>query len=192
MQSLATIFTVIMSTLQALISQQTWQNHARGELLGRVWSRAAEAATRFETLYARWQAGTLRPPRIRAPRPTPPGAETPPPAPTRIRLRLPTRRGWLAATHHNLRNVAGQLTHLLERPDAAEFLHAAPQLGRTLRPICHMLGIAPPPALRLPSRPPRPARPKPPRPAHTAPEPLLRPLQDYVLAAARAWNRKPA
>ena len=190
MKFLITLFATIMATLQARIDVPAGHDRVRGALLRHVWSRAAAAVARFETLYARWQAGTLRPLRIRAPRPAP--ADSQGPSPARPRLRLPRRRGWLAATDHNLRNVAGQLAALLDRPDAAEFLHAAPQLGRVLRPICHMLGIDPPPALRLPPRPPSPPRPARPKPPRAVPEPFLRPLQDYVLAAARAWNRKSA
>jgi len=196
MRSLANIFTVIMSTLQALIDVPAGHDRVRGPLFRHVWSRAAAAVIRFETLYAAWQAGTLRPPRIRAPRPTqatPPDAEAP--APARLRHRLPRRRGWLAATHFNMRNVASQLAHMLDRPDLADFIQAAPQLRRVLRPICHMLGIDPPSPWRLPPRPPRPPSPPSPpraRPARPTLAPLLRPLPAYVRAAVRAWKEKPA
>ncbi len=56
-----------------------------------------------------------------------------------------------------------------------EFLAAAPQAGRILRPLCHMLGIALPAILQLPAPPPRRKPVKPPRPK-PAPLPPLLPL----------------
>ncbi len=144
--------------------------------------RLDRAAERLQALYDRWRAGTLPKPRIR-PRRTASPAETPRPA-----LRLPRARLWLTARiGYRAAGHASQLTHLFAEPDFAAFLAAAPQAGRILRPICHMLGITPPPGARLLPRPPRP-RPTPPIPplASTAD----RPLQAYVRAAVRAWKRK--
>ena len=70
-----------------------------------------------------------------------------------------------------------ELKELLEDPAAATLVADAPQLGRTLRPLCVMLNVKPPPWLRLPRRP-RPRRPKfPPAPDWLVNEPgaMLRP-----------------
>ena len=63
---------------------------------------------------------------------------------------------------------ASQLNHLIESPDFKDFLAAAPQAARLLRPLCHILGIAP--HLALPIRP-RPPRIRPPHPAPQPPAP---------------------
>jgi hypothetical protein len=45
-----------------------------------------------------------------------------------------------------------QLEYLLADPEMTALLAEVPQAGRILRPLCHMLGIAPGPALRLARR----------------------------------------
>jgi hypothetical protein len=45
------------------------------------------------------------------------------------------------------------LRHLLVLPEMAEFVAAAPEAGRIVRPLCRMLGQRPPEWLRLPRRP---------------------------------------
>ena len=109
---------------------------ARTALLVLVWGRIGRMANRFETLFARWRAGTLP-----KPRPSRAGAPTTP----RETARYPAGRAWLVhVVGYEAAGPASQLQHLLAHPDMAEFLHAAPQAGRILRPLCHMLGIDPP------------------------------------------------
>ena len=68
---------------------------------------------------------------------------------------LPRRFGWLAASspedwHINAwRSV---LEEMLAEPEMAAVIAGAPEIGRRLRPICHMLAIKPPPGLALPKR----------------------------------------
>jgi hypothetical protein len=59
-----------------------------------------------------------------------------------------------------------QLSHLLALPQCIDQIETNPALGRILRPLCHMLGIHPPPCLQrsrreAPKKPARTARAKP-------------------------------
>ncbi|OYV50611.1 MAG: hypothetical protein B7Z78_10710, partial [Rhodospirillales bacterium 20-60-12] len=59
-----------------------------------------------------------------------------------------------------------QLSHLLAQPQVTDQIETNPALGRILRPLCHMLGIHPPPCLQrsrreAPKKPARTPRPKP-------------------------------
>ncbi|MCC6719972.1 MAG: hypothetical protein IT555_19010 [Acetobacteraceae bacterium] len=181
----------ILADLRAAVAPHVDRDRARTPVLLLAWTRIGRAASRLAALYARWQAGTL--PRPRAPRPGRPRATA-----ARPRPYFPAGRGWLASTtDYQVRNHASQLQHLLARPDLAAFVAAAPQAGRILRPLCHMLAIAPlPPALDLPARPATDGKPRAPKPS-AAPDrpfdrPPPRPLPRYVLAAVRAWRKKPA
>jgi hypothetical protein len=132
-------------------------------------ARLRGLGVRLAALLVRYRAGTLRPPR---PRRRPAGPAKPPPAlpPTVLPpdaaaavapvLRLPRGFGWFnrlvpASSGYAL------LQSQLSDPEVAALMAAAPQVGRLLRPLCHMLGLAVPELLRLPPRPRR--RPPPPR-----------------------------
>jgi len=68
---------------------------------------------------------------------------------------------------HEAAGGASQLRHLLNEPEMAALIAASPrQTGRLLRPLCRMLGIAPPPAIAKP----------PPRATAPAPRPATVPL----------------
>jgi hypothetical protein len=43
---------------------------------------------------------------------------------------------------------AGLLSYLLRDPETVALLEKAPQAGRMLRPLCHLLGVQPPEFLR--------------------------------------------
>ena len=146
MPTIATLFSAILAGLRAAVANSSALRslnpahaervRARTALLVLVWGRIGRMANRFENLFARWRAGTLPKPRpSRAGQPTSP----------RETARIPTGRAWLVhVVGFEAAGRASQLQHLLARPDMAEFLHAAPQAGRILRPLCHMLGITPP------------------------------------------------
>jgi len=162
MQPLAALFSTILAALRAAIAPVAARDRTRTALLVHVWSRLSRMATRFERLFARWQAGTLpkpRPSRAGQPRSR---ANTP---------RLPSGRAWLVVTVRETASIALQINLVLSHPDLPAFLHAAPQAGRILRPLCHMLGLPPPTQNPQHPRPPRhphpPAAPPPPLPAHT-------------------------
>jgi hypothetical protein len=143
MPTLATCFSLILAGLRAAIAPVAARDRARTTLLVLLWGRLARMATRFERLFARWRAGTL--PR---PRPARAGQRTR----RQPHPHLPANPAWLVAMVRETAPMASQLQHLLAHPDIADFLAAAPQAGRILRPLCHMLGLPRPPALPPPPR----------------------------------------
>ena len=105
------------------------------------------------------------------------------------------RFAWvIARIGYQAAGFASQLNHLLQQPGIAEIIAASPGAARSMRPLCRILGIELPTALRRPDPPPRPK----PAPLQKAPPqktpppaPFLRPLPAYVRAAMRAWKRGP-
>ena len=133
-----------------------------------LWGRLKRAIGRINRLIARLAAGRLRPSRSDS-RPRPPALPRPPTLPRppdlpRTRIWLVRELGYMAAGY------GSQLEALLNDPETAALLAAAPSAGRTLRPLCRMLGVALPAFLQLPPRPPRPRPVRPVRPA-TPPTP---------------------
>ena len=165
---------------------RTLRTHPRraalaGVLLMLVWNRIGHLGRRFARLAARLRAGNLPKPRSRPASPQPPAERPKPPAPAQ---RLPSRRGWLSRllpnipTHCGAGASAGQLQSLLADPQMRALIAQAPEaMSRILRPLCHMLGVKPDPALLPPrqrtkrAKPPKPPRPEPP----PEPEPKPRP-----------------
>ena len=191
MNIIGTFLNAIMTGLRAAITAHALRPYAEAGLVPRpttpdlrparpqppaalfavVSSYVGRTAARLDRLITRWQAGTLPTPRATRPRISRPAPQPPKP-------RLPRGRAWLAAVAgYQVRGHASQLNHLLARPDFAEFVAAAPQAARILRPLCHMLGIAP--QFALPSRPCtpqiRPPRPTP-SPIPTPPRNTTRPF----------------
>ena len=164
-----------------------------------LWLRLHRLNNRLARLYEHWQQGTLPTPRKptqrpkTTPRPTPPQIpELPAPgmplvdAPTR----LPQGRGWISRRIPEAGPSAGHLHDLLQQPQTQEFVQAAPQAARLLRPLCHALGIDQPAWLKLPPRPraprkPRPAQPR--RPSLNDPDLRFRP---WERPAIRAFHKK--
>ena len=117
-----------------------------------VWARLRRLGSRIARLAARLEAGAKpAPPRPAAARPKPP----------RPRKRLPEGRAWLVRLVPEAASGASQLQHLLAEPEMAALIAASPQMGRLLRPLCLMLGVAPSPELVKPppATPAAPARP---------------------------------
>ena len=157
--------------------------------------RLARLTRRLSTLFAQYQNGTL--PAVPPPRARTQHESAPYP-------RLPAARGWINARIPDSAPCAGTLELNLQTNEMRDFVTAAPQAGRLLRPLCRMLAIAIPEYLRLPSRP-KPApgisplargrgepeggpvrRAKPPRDTLNTPE--LR-IPANIRAAARAWRK---
>jgi hypothetical protein len=182
-------------------------------LLMWVTRRLNHTAQRVQILAAKLAAGTLRsrtgPPRERprrapVPRPAADGAAAPkPPRPA-----LPQGFAWLLRQVQGMepvrelvrRQLTGrqcQLQHLLAQPDMLDLLRAAPAIGRELRPLCRMLGVAvapgtfPPPRRRrpkpAPATPARPQPPKPPKPDRLRDQP--RTLSHYGPPSRPGWER---
>ncbi len=137
-----------------------------GPLIVLIWGRARGIGAQIEALLARMQQGRLRRYPARRP-PRPAIAARRPPA----RSGLPRTSAWLVALIPETAGSAAQLRVLLSGPEIPALLQAAPQLRRTLRPLCWMLGV------RLPLGVDRPAADKPP------------PLEGAGREADRGWGR---
>ncbi len=162
--------TAILMALRPLIAHH-FARHPRipGTVTVPLWNRIGRAARGLSRLIALFAFGRLPAPR----RPPAAAAHAGRPAAARPARKplapIPTRRGWmLAALGWHVAGYRAQLETLLDRPEMADLLAAAPAAGRLLRPICHMLGITHP-SLRRPPRP----RPQPPlrHPARPGAEP---------------------
>ena len=185
----------ILRNLIALMARLFLRDPRHVGLTLKLHRRLTRAIQALDGVMARLAAGTLRAARSRPGRPS---SGRPP-------LALPRGRGWLAqALGHDGRGMASQLHHLLARPEAAALLAATPQARRLLRPICHMLGIAPV-ALQLP-RPTSPppafagggrgegraaaqtrAAPRTPRTGPPEPEPPLLPVRELCPRLLTRW-----
>ena len=165
-QAFAGTLAAIVGDLRKLVAAGI---HILGPLTWHLSNRIGRAARRVERLMARLAAGSWRP---RKPRPTDAPTSKGGPA----AAYLPCTPGWLGQKlGYHARGYASQLDHLLNTPETQALLAAAPpealkSLGRTLRPLCRLLGITPPiplqstkPPLAPRPRKPRAARPKAPR-----------------------------
>ncbi len=123
---------------------QNWGNAA---LALSAWTRLRRLLARFTALVAAVEAGRLPVPRRAA-------ASSSRPRPAAGATRLPGRSGWLLTLAPALETRVGrsQVESLLADPALVTLLAQAPQAGRILRPLCHMLRIELPPALRLKPR----------------------------------------
>ena len=161
---------------------------ARFRILGPVtvplWNRVSRARQRLARLLANLAAGRLPLPRAasgtRASKATP---RTP-----RIPLGIPRGRAWLVnAIGWEAAGFREQLASVLRDPAVPATLAASPGAARTIRGLCHLLGVTLPEPLRpaparkaAPAPPTLPSMPAPPvqlrgRQQHTAPPPAIRP-----------------
>ncbi len=67
----------------------------------------------------------------------------------------PTNFGWLAFMFPgtDISAVRSHLCILLDEPETQSLITSHPMLARSIRPLCHMLGINPPACLKLPKKP---------------------------------------
>jgi hypothetical protein len=164
-----------------------------------LWLRLQRLNNRLTRLYERWQANTLPKPR---PTPTkrPTSVRTPPPqipelpAPgmplVEAPLRLPRGRGWIVRRIPESGPSAGALHDLLQQPHTQDFVQAAPQAARLLRPLCHALGVDQPAWLQRPPRQKPIRKPRAPRPRRPSlNDPDLR-FRDWERPAIRAFHKK--
>jgi hypothetical protein len=163
------------------------------KLIAQITDRLRRIKQRFATLAARIGDGRYTPrPRAGPPRRRP--GQAPPP-----RSKLPRNFGWLLKLVPDAIGYRSQLENLLRDPEMAALIAAAPgPMAKTLRPLCRMLGLPPPPILALPPRA-RPATPpQKPRPPPTPTKRSLRHLANpfrvrYVLGLREPWPAaKPA
>ena len=132
-------------------------------LIGLITDRLRIIKQRFDRLAARIEAGTYVPRRCGPRRKS---LHRRPRTPSK----LPTHRGWLVPLLPQAVEIRGHLDGLLQYPDMAALVAAAPpSMRRSLRSLCWMLRLAPPPILKPPSKP-RPPRKTPPAPKPPPPE----------------------
>ena len=137
-----------------------------------VWARISRARQRITRLLANFAAGRL--PRPHTPRPGRKGGPKP-------ALYIPQSHAWLVAQiGYRAAGYGAQIDYLLREPATQALLATAPpeilkSLGRSLRPLCRLLGVEiPKPLLPSPrsggagggcvSARPKPAKPKPQKP----------------------------
>ena len=67
----------------------------------------------------------------------------------------PSHFGWLSRLLHHTQAPAARswLSHLLDEPETQALITAHPTLARSIRPLCHMLGLKPPACLHHTPRP---------------------------------------
>jgi hypothetical protein len=122
-----------------------------------IHGRVQRLGERFARLRARLAAGTLRPPRVRREDPPPTLADAAEGRP-QVRVRrpplqfLPRTFGWFARMVPGAGRAREEFARLLADPEMPALLSVAPQAGRILRPLAHMLGVRRPVFLRLPRR----------------------------------------
>jgi len=157
-----------------------------------LWRRLRRLRCRFNSIVARFEAGTLPAAESAVRRVEPdPGAPDRPAAAPRA-LELPQRVGWVLQMISGALIPGYELEVMLESAGMAALVAEAPQLGGVLRPMCRMLAVKPPAWLRLPRR----ARPMvekfPPAPEWLVAEPgaMLRPDGTVWMrfGASRSWN----
>ena len=145
-----------------------------------TWNRLKRLVARFSALAAAVEAGRCAAaPCIRAPERKPRPFAQQSEAPAQVaKLPWPQAYGWLLALAPELNTRIGraQIETLIADPALRALLAQAPQAGRILRPLCHMLRIELPECLRLPPRQRRTPRPAaeaaPGKPARVARPPL--------------------
>ncbi len=157
----ASRFAAIIAALCDRVAAEGHRRGIAGPLVILIWTRLRRLAARLAAALD----GPQRPARARHP------ATARQPAPARPRP-LPRRLGWLGTLIPGAAATAGQLRDLLADPEILALAASIPAAGRALRPLCHALGLRPPPALRRPKIPDRAPDPA----ADTAPDPAaLRP-----------------
>src|SRR6516164_7335244 len=117
------------------------EGFARGpqELVRLTWYRIRRLERRFNALVAQWRAGAL-----------PGGGERKP----RAAWVFPRGRGWVVRLLAPVTgpHCVGTLCLAWEEAEMAALHAAAPQVGRILRPLAHMIGARVPEWLQLPKR----------------------------------------
>src|SRR5258708_40013920 len=129
-------FTSIIEELCRVLTIHGRTRFVATPMLLLIWNRIIRMSNRFRRIAERVHAGTLsdKPP------PRSPSASLPPARPARPRVpageALPDHFRWLVNMIPETERSAGDLCWLLQRPELAELMFHAPQIGKILRPLC--------------------------------------------------------
>ena len=171
--SLTDRFAAIIRGLRNDVCVRGFQTGLNQLLLALISTRLTRIVERFAAIVSRDRANPAQPAETPARKPRPAPKRKPAP------LRLPYHFAWLlrlvppTITQGNAA-VNGRIgiQSLLDDPELLALIARNRAAGRLLRPLCHMLGIQPPPLLRRPKRQ-RTPNPTPPDPNLTDPTPPL-------------------
>jgi hypothetical protein len=158
--TLADRFAWLIDGLCRVIGNDAYRRRVDAVLVLEIWNRIRRLSERFLTVVARVQSGRL--PRRRKekhPHPDRSALRSDPPrerergkravvAAEGSAVRLPRDFGWIRSLLPETAQYAGVLAYLLRDPEMAALLEKAPEAGRMLRPLCHLLGVRPPEILR--------------------------------------------
>jgi hypothetical protein len=176
--------------VKALVFRVQWlgmRQPAKEPVTEAIKGRLRRALDRFNALLARFEAGTLTPPKPRPARPRPEQADTGSPPPRPERVRLPRHFGWLREITGDIEitRLGENLDHMV-RNDArmGALIEAAPWAGRLIRPILWMTGARQIPPILVPPDPDTmmqrwvagDAAKRPPKPPPEPPPPFFAPL----------------
>jgi hypothetical protein len=150
----ATYFAFAVDTIMKVLLRE---GVARGpwELVRLTGNRIRRLERRFNALLARWRAGTLPAAGVARDKEGTPHPNSPPQGGRGKKVwAFPRGRGWISRLLAPVTGppCVGTLCLAWEEPEMAEFYAAAPQLGKILRPLAHMIGAPLPVWLRLPKR----------------------------------------
>ncbi|MBV9656164.1 MAG: hypothetical protein JOZ42_16535 [Acetobacteraceae bacterium] len=188
-QSLTERFAFAVELVLRGLSLSLPRNREVAPLALGTWNRLKRLVARFSALVAAVEAGRCPARRRTAVAERQPSALSGEgqvsPRVQALRAPLPNSYGWLltVAPELNTRIGRAQIETLLAYPALVALVAQAPQAGRILRPLCHMLRITVPDGLRLP---PRARRPRPPATSGGDPEPA-RPSKPRW----RCWPKSP-
>ena len=175
-------FAYAMVFLRVIIVNFGMANGPAGPFIHALTARLSRLTARFVDLARKYEAGTLPP--LRPAMPAGQGAPaTSQPTTSKANpiARFPGGFAWLQRWLPVTVHPRGVIEQVLADPELPGLLAAAPQAGRALRPLCHMLGIVPPPIL---------ARPK--RPAIPRPEPVTQPAAPTSKRAGEPRTPRPS
>ncbi len=148
--AVAAAFARIIAGMGRALSVRFMRNQEAAPLVSLIYVRLTRLAARFAGLAARAEAGTLPARRVRAasdPQQAPPHGK-------RAARELPGGFAWLCRMVQDCASFGRQIEYLvLHDPQMRALIAAAPQVGRVLRPLLRMTGVAAmPEILRLPRR----------------------------------------
>ena len=179
-------FSALIRYITQSVSIRTgWDRNLSLTMIGLITERLRNIKWAFLRIAARVQAGRYAR-RAAAPRKHGGGGWRPSP--------LPRNRGWLEPLIPQTIEWRGHLAHLLQDAEMLALIEAAPEaLGRPLRSLHWMLGLRPPPILKIRKAQPIPAPPAPPEtPPANRPAPRHKPPAPAPFRAASAPVVSPA